>query len=176
MTHPKDTPATSGSADQAVIEIWKPVSGYNMAYEISSLGNIRSEKGLLNPMPNTKGYLRVGLRIGKKSSYKSIHSLVAAAFIGERPVGYHIEHINHDKRDNRPENLRYCTPKENVGRNKKDGRLPLGVDHHLTTLTEEQVRHIKTKSLSQTKFGKLYNVDQTTVGRIQKGISWSHVE
>jgi len=36
------------------------------------------------------------------------------AFVGPRPDGAHINHINSNPADNRLENLEYCTPRENM--------------------------------------------------------------
>jgi hypothetical protein len=45
----------------------------------------------------------------------SVHSLVAAAFLGPRPSpAHHVMHLNGDVRDNRVANLRYGSPAEHV--------------------------------------------------------------
>lgn len=43
-----------------------------------------------------------------------IHELVAETFIGKRPTGMVIDHINRNKQDNHVRNLRYCTRLENA--------------------------------------------------------------
>jgi|TARA_R110002020_G_scaffold425568_1_gene635006 hypothetical protein len=43
-----------------------------------------------------------------------IHSLVAKYFLGERPEGTEIDHINENKHDNRAKNLRYLTKPQNA--------------------------------------------------------------
>lgn len=43
-----------------------------------------------------------------------IHDLIARAFLGNRPKGYDVDHINGNKTDNRPSNLRYVTRSENL--------------------------------------------------------------
>jgi hypothetical protein len=59
----------------------------------------------------------------KKKIY--MHRLIA-----QTPNGMDTDHINHDKLDNRKENLRICTASENMGNSSiKDGRFK-GVSFH----------------------------------------------
>ena len=45
--------------------------------------------------------------------FKTTHSLVAEAFIGPRPKGKFIDHIDRNPKNNRVSNLRYVTPSVN---------------------------------------------------------------
>lgn len=49
----------------------------------------------------------------------AVHKVVAISWLGPRPEGLQIDHINRNKRDNRPANLRYVTRLEN-NRNRDD--------------------------------------------------------
>lgn len=67
----------------------------------------------------TNGYPRVVLA-GGKSHY--VHILVAAAYHGLRPAGHHVDHIDHDRANSRPENLRYIPEAKNVSQNSRNFR------------------------------------------------------
>lgn len=58
---------------------------------------------------NGCGYLYVSTKIGTRG----VHRIIYETFIGEIPDGYEIDHINTIRTDNRLENLRCVTCKEN---------------------------------------------------------------
>lgn len=57
-----------------------------------------------------------GYYVVKFDKVYTIHSLVAKAFLGDRPDGYEIDHVSGDKSDNTMRNLEYVTHKENMRR------------------------------------------------------------
>lgn len=93
-------------------EVFKPVSGYEGMYEVSSFGRVRSFKGnttrILKGCPNSNGYPLVSLfRDGKTKSF-NVHRLVAAAHLGPAPADRpHVLHADDVKANNRISNLRY---------------------------------------------------------------------
>ncbi len=62
------------------------------------------------------GYLQVRL---DRKTYR-VHRIVWALVHGEDPGESHVDHINGDKTDNRPSNLRLC----NDGQNQLNSRIP----------------------------------------------------
>lgn len=97
-------------------EVWKPIIGYEGLYEISNLGRVKSLKGvrILKNSTQKVGYETVGLRKNNQTKVFYIHRLVAEAYIPNIENKPFIDHINRDKTDNRVENLRWVTQKENI--------------------------------------------------------------
>lgn len=110
-------------------EEWRPVVGYETAYEISNQGRLRSldrtvlrsdgmtqpmRGALLKPRTHRQGYLVATLFRQNVRRNVLVHILVAEAFIGPRPPGMDVCHANDVKTDNRPENLRYDTRSANM--------------------------------------------------------------
>lgn len=100
-------------------EEWKPIPGFP-DYMVSDRGRVVSHKRgkpkLLNPRVRTTGYRSVGLRNDPKQANPTtlfVHRLVLAAFVGPRPEGLVIRHLDGDPSNNVLGNLQYGTPSEN---------------------------------------------------------------
>lgn len=105
-------------------EQWRPIPGYEGAYEVSSLGRVRSldrvtDRGrrwkgrVMRPAALKSGYLIVSLWREGKQTTPLVHRLVLAAFVGPAPEGCEALHANGINSDNRIANLSWGTHSEN---------------------------------------------------------------
>lgn len=122
------------------MEIWKDIDGYNGLYQVSNLGNVKSverfrtngkggyiQKSRILKTGKRNGYLFVNLcKDGVVKTFK-VHRLVANHFLPNPEKKPEIDHINTDSTDNRVENLRWVTHKENMNnplsRKKQSGSM-----------------------------------------------------
>ena len=105
---------------ETVARKWKPVPvpGYEKDYQVSNYGEVRSTKKghthMMKPKLNNRtGYYYVTMGYNGKSVTRSIHRLVAGAFIPNPHNKPEVNHINEIKSDNRQENLEWVTSHEN---------------------------------------------------------------
>jgi hypothetical protein len=113
-------------------ETWKDIPGYEGLYEVSDAGRFKrlprrvrfvSKNGneswritterVGSPNLTREGYAIAHLMVNSIRTVPTVHSLVMAAFVGPRPTGLDINHINGVKTDNRLCNLEYLTRTEN---------------------------------------------------------------
>lgn len=116
-------------------EIWKKVTGFD-DYQVSNYGRVKSLKQntiiILKQSTTSNGYKFVNLSMNGIVKHMRIHQLVAIAFLNHIPNGHDtvIDHIDHNKKNNRVDNLQLISHRDNnnkdVWRYKKSGLL-LGV-------------------------------------------------
>ena len=85
-------------------------------YQVSDSGCVRGPSGrILKPTLMQILYYSVALSLGNhKVIRRYIHRLVAEAFLGGIPKGSVVNHKNHDKLDNRLENLEVVSRAHNA--------------------------------------------------------------
>lgn len=109
-------------------ETWKPVVGYEKFYEVSNHGRVyslprrilsggrylnRSGK-MLKLKAHKAGHRYIGLYRGNGQEFEQVHRLVLEAFVGPAPDGMFGCHNDGNPFNNRVDNLRWGTPKENM--------------------------------------------------------------
>lgn len=110
------------------MECWKDIVGFERLYQISDAGNVKSlprsvavrngfrvtPEKIIKPQLNSDGYLEVELHANNKVTKRTVHSLVAEAFI-PNPCNLPIlNHKDEDKQHNFANNLEWCTNNYNL--------------------------------------------------------------
>ena len=125
---------------------------------------------LINSLVKRTGYLRVSLSKNGKIISKSIHQLVATAFIPNNESKPHIDHINTIKDDNRADNLRWVTAKENSDN-------PISRKHYLDnspTAGKFGKDHVRAKAVFQySLYGKLIRKWGSIID-VQRELGFNH--
>ena len=169
--------------------IWRPVPGFPL--EVANDGtvrtitrhvrggnNLRVAKSRVLVQYLRRRYLAVSTSSAGKQRSVSVHVLVAAAFIGPRPLGAFVLHNNGDNMDNRAENLRYGTPSENAEDSRKHGTMQLGTNHCNSVLTPDSVLAIRAARVSGESFSRIgarFGVSGTTARSIVRRKTWRAV-
>lgn len=173
-------------------EIWKAIPEFEGYYEVSSCGIVRSLPRLVNrrgfdltvpggirpPQTQAGGYKFVNLSRDRKVICRRIGYLVLLAFVGPRPAGCEVSHLNGIRTDDRLENLTWETKKQNNARKRQHGTNGAGSHNAMAVLTEAQVEEIRKEyryRVNSTALGKKYGVDPKHIWRIANRHRWNHV-
>jgi hypothetical protein len=82
-------------------------------YKVSTAGRVRRKNRLATDSPNSRGYVYIQLITANGPKTVAVHILVAETFIPNPENKPCVDHINGIRHDNRVENLRWATKKEN---------------------------------------------------------------
>ena len=93
------------------------------ALEDGSIVSLHGKTPITRVQRITKyGYKQLSISFTYGIKTPQAHRLIYACFHGKIPEGYVVDHINHDRADNRIVNLQLLTPKENSRKARDAGR------------------------------------------------------
>tara|TARA_R110001599_G_scaffold77479_1_gene211351 strand:+ start:291 stop:773 length:483 start_codon:yes stop_codon:yes gene_type:complete len=137
-------------------------------YTVFSNGDIFSNnerKVFLKGWFNRKGYSIVKI----DGVTKSRHKVVSEAFLGDRPSGMTINHIDGDKLNNDVSNLEYITEEENRIHALKNG-LKRNIQHSLTLdVCSDLVEFYENTGVSKRELSKLVGFSRTAINPLLNG-------
>lgn len=161
-------------------EIWAKVPMYEQFYEISNHGRfakIHPDGRVIRKLNSCTHYLSVSVKSLGDGPQKTfyIHKLVAKVFIGERPDGMVIRHLDGNRYNNHVDNLCYGTVRQNY-----DDSIKHGTYRHENNgralLTERCVKAIKhlhnEKLVKSSDLARAFDVSDSTICAILKGRNW----
>lgn len=177
------------------MEIWRDTPGYGGHYQASSIGRVRSKdrvikkySGLVNKVVNQKykgrilkskpgkdGYIIVHLGVNKRKYNVQVGRLVLMAFVGLPKPDQECCHNNGNPSDNSLSNLRWDTHKENNRDRLKHGTYATGSNHHMSKLTESDVKDIFSSSERGCDLALRYGVHQSIISDIRKRRTWKNI-
>lgn len=158
-------------------ETWRPTE-YG-SYQVSSHGRVRREGGrTLKAFDHPGGYQQVNLSVAGDVHRRYVHDLVASAYLGDRPSGDIINHLDGDKKHNRAKNLEYASISENalhayrLGlQSPKKGEMHPGAK--LTQENVHEIRHRYTSGSSLSELAREYGVSPQTVADVARSRTWA---
>jgi hypothetical protein len=127
------------------------------------------------------GYPLVSLILRSRKRTKAVHTCVCVAFHGTRPSPIHeTRHLDGDKTNNKPDNLKWGTPVENEADKRRHGRASIGERHHSAKLNDEAVRILRAAIpvglWNPVDAAKVFNVTESVIRSAVSRKTWRHIK
>lgn len=158
--------------DGKVYSSWKPYQRGRRAgiFYVKTDGYFKK----LSEAKDKDGYPRACLLIGGKRITKKVHHLVLEAHGFQKPFPKaQVRHLNGVRDDNRLENLKWGTAKENGEDAAIHGTLK-GENNAHTHLKEQDIRDMRC-GMTAKDISSKYGISKSQAYRILYGESWQHV-
>lgn len=179
-------------------EVWKDIPSLDGLYEASSLGRVRSKERtvefktrwggvanrklrsvVLSQQRHPQGYMFVSPSVNGKHLQNTVHNYIADAFLGARPSGTDVNHIDGDKTNNSPCNLEYVTRKENMLHAKEIGIWNnSGERNGQARADENTIRNahfLLMEGFMVHEVQRVCKLTKSQVAKIRCGTKWKHL-
>lgn len=157
------------------------IEGYENEYSITKSGRVYKwedeERIPMNTTIGSKGYERINFRTENGQECRRIHELLLKTFVRKPEPGEETRHKNGLKLDNRLSNIEWSNPSENAKDRIRHGEQARGEDMNKSDLTADDVREIRERADEEayTQVANDFDVSESTVGRIYREETWTHV-
>jgi hypothetical protein len=162
-------------------EEWRDIPGWEGLYQASSLGNIRSLERTIDHGRGKRKlrsvvlaqdcscarYRQVKLTSGPRRQTRTVHSLVCAAFHGDRPDEMVAAHLDGDGANNAASNLKWVTQMENVRHSKIHGTFSDWRTQPGTKLDGNARNYIRRVKSIDAVLARLFGVSPSLIHRIR---------
>ena len=154
--------------------MWLPIPGYP-DYDVSDSGQVRSRKSgtarVMKLRLTNRGYYLVRLYCKREWKDHTVHSLVLLTFVGERPEGLCIRHLDSDPTNNSLSNLKYGSLIENQRDRLEDGTYGM----KLTARHVRIIRGLHKIGFTHRRLAKLFGINRHNIGRIIRRQHWANL-
>ena len=163
------------------------IPGY-LGYGADSLGRVwnlvshwrcREPRILAVAYDERHRYGRVNIYLRGKRQAVSLHVLIASAFHGSRPAGLESRHLDGDRRNNRPDNLKWGTAQDNANDRQAHGTTRQGSRVGTSKLTEldiTEIRRLRRLGASYRELQTRFRIGHSNLWNILARRTWKHVE
>ena len=174
-------------------EIYKDIKGYERLHQVSNLGNIKGlvtnshrRKGIKKPWVDKDWYLYITLFHEWHRKNHRIHRLVAQAFLWNIKWKI-VMHLDDDPKNNKVDNLRIGTQKENIQDCVNKWRMKDNSEnlvhnkwekHFNSKLTDLKVKSIKILLKDWYRWvdiADIYWISKYTISLIKLWKTWKHI-
>lgn len=172
------------------MEQWKDIPWTKGFYEVSSMGDVRSKTRTYQRSNGRKftavgrplychwsdGYKRVRLNVPGFPKWHSVHKLVMETFVGQRPSGFVIRHLDGDKANCALANLCYGTNAENQQDRQRHGTDNRSIAPRL--LSDTQILEIRERRADGEELESLateFRVSKSYIYQIATGKVADHI-
>lgn len=172
-------------------EVWKEIPETEGRYQASNLGRIRTvgrkdrrgnivsiEPKLKKRFKNPHGRFMTPIIMNGVCRNKFISRLVLSAFCGPCPKGLEAAHLDGNRTNDRIENLKWVSSKDNNSHKVAHGTDIRGEKGGLAKLTTAQVLNIRDrikKGEMMTVLAKEFSVSPRAISLIRDGQTWRHL-
>jgi hypothetical protein len=175
-------------------EVWKDIKDFDNKYQISNIGRVKSlpmtvvnkygviqhrKEKIRKLYKGNHGYYVVSLKDNMKQVVKTVHRMVAEAFLEKIEGSDYVNHKSGIKTENNIENLEYCTMAENTKHSFDLGMSKKGSQCSYAKLDEKKAREayymVTELKMSCLDVGQLYNVTRQCISELKFKRSWKHI-
>jgi len=173
---------------------YRPIQGFPR-YRVGDDGTVWSlNNSRANVRPETDGAWRrlyggtdrygykkcILMRPDRTRRHAHVHTLILEAFVGPRPDGNGAAHNNGKRDDNRLENLRWDTHKNNIADKIRHGTAQVGEKHPQACLTDNLVRCIREERArtghGARRIARRLSISVSATSKVIIGKTWLHIK
>lgn len=151
------------------MEEWRGVPGFEDRVQVSSEGRVRTLRVLKPILTAGSGYPAISKSYENSLTAKPgrvyVHALIAETFLGPRPLGKQINHIDGNRTNNQPNNLEYVTVQGNSHHAFKIGNRK----HYFTDAQMDQIAEwFFDEGISQTDIARRLIADRDDITAMRR--------